>query len=64
MSIPLPNGARAFRHLTGACHPGLWLISLSFGGASDYHVHLHCVVDDYGTLTPVAENHLIAGEFR
>lgn len=38
------------------CKPGMWLanLSLALGHHGQWHVHAHCVVDDFGTLVPVS----------
>lgn len=37
----------------GCARPGKWFASLSFNGHSRCHIHLQCVVDDFGNLVPV-----------
>lgn len=46
------EGITAFRW-GGAAAPGKWLAAISFDGMLHCHVHLNCVVDDYGWLVPV-----------
>lgn len=43
------GGVFAFRW-GGAAEPGRWMQSISFPGG---HIHMQCVVDDFGNLVPV-----------
>jgi hypothetical protein len=51
------NAKHAFHRWCDFCRHGMWLANLSYALGEylpPWHIHAHCVVDDFGNLVPVA----------
>ena len=56
MRSPVSNASYCVFRWESFCKPGMWLVNISSAlGERDreWHLHAHCVVDDFGDLQPI-----------